>query len=968
MGIIKTEKAIVCGVEYGTQPTSLSSKLPMDEITSDGDFSVNITGLNANTTYYYRAYAVDAGGTYKYGDLSFFNINGGDYRIVDLGLSVKWAACNVGAVAPEEHGAYYAWGETTEKTNYDWTTYKWCKGEWDTMTKYCTDRDYGTVDNKTSLEINDDAAHKLWGENWRMPTYDEIKELYTKCKWNWTTINGVKGYSITGTNGNSIFLPAVGRFCDSSVLQYDYACWYWSSTLDRDYPYNSHCLMLFDGKVSWGTSDYPSTSHYRDEGYPIRPVYDIPVSVKTGDASDITDSGATLSGTVCYSDKSVTCGIIYGTSSTLSSTSGTKKSTNSSGRFFVNVTGLSPNTTYYYRAYVVDDGEYRYGEVRSFTTDLAITTGEATEVTYSAATLGGTVNSGGQSVTCGIIYGTSSKLSSTSGTLLSTTSSSEFSVRVMGLSSNTIYYYCAYVVVDGEYKYGEVLSFTTETIIVGDAIDLGLSVKWASWNVGADSPEGYGGYYAWGETEEKGNYDWSTYEWGSYNCVTKYCTISGCGIVDNKTTLEPEDDVAHILWGDGWRMPTSDELSELYSECSFEWATVNGVKGYKVTGPNGNSIFCPAAGSINGTELHRSGEGGSYWSSTLWDFEENCASAFIFNFGNAFGGWEFRVRYVGRSVRPVYGATRLSVSVTTGDATDITDSGATLSGTVGNSDKSVTCGIIYGISSTLSATSGTMESTSSSGEFSVNVTGLSANTTYYYCAYAVVDGEYRYGEVLSFTTASSVTVTSGDAIDLGLSVKWASCNVGAELPEEYGDYFAWGETSPKSKYNDDTSVTLGLSTSELKSRGIIGSNGNLTADYDAATVNLGDDWRMPTKAEQDELRESCTWSWTTLNGVEGYKVTSSNGNSIFLPAAGYRYGTSLNGAGSYGYYWSATPYSGSNYAYSLYFLSGGYDWDYCSYRNLGHSVRPVYDPKDNNSDVDLDGYRDDENWDAHRRR
>lgn len=179
-----------------------------------------------------------------------------------------------------------------------------------------------------------------------------------------------------------------------------------------------------------------------------------------------------------------------------------------------------------------------------------------------------------------------------------------------------------------------------------------------------------------------------------------------------------------------------------------------------------------------------------------------------------------------------------------------------------------------------------------------------------------------------------------EAVDLGLSVKWASCNVGAESPEGYGDYFAWGETTTKSSYTESNSVTYGLSISEFESRGIIGSDGNLTAAYDAATANWGSPWRMPTLDEIKELLDKCTWSWTTQNGVNGYKVTGPNGNSIFLPAAGYRYETSLRGVGSRGTYWSATPYSDSNYAYYLNFLDDYYDRE-CYDRDRGFAVRPV---------------------------
>ena len=209
--------------------------------------------------------------------------------------------------------------------------------------------------------------------------------------------------------------------------------------------------------------------------------------------------------------------------------------------------------------------------------------------------------------------------------------------------------------------------------------------------------------------------------------------------------------------------------------------------------------------------------------------------------------------------------------------------------------------------------------------------------------------KYPYEEIDSIVTYSVggdveddpvVSPTDGKAVNLGLSVKWASCNVGADSPEEYGDYFAWGETETKSSYYESNSVTYGLSISELKSRGIIGADGNLTAAYDAATANWGGNWRMPTLDEMEELIDECTWEWTTMNGVYGRKVTGPNGNSIFLPAAGYRYDTSLRDAGSFGYYWSATPYSGSNYAYYLFFYSDYYDW-FSDSRYYGFTVRPV---------------------------
>lgn len=135
------------------------------------------------------------------------------YEYVDLGLSVKWATCNIGAVYPENAGSYFAWGELEEKTDYSWVTYKWCNGTYNSITKYCVDASNGIVDNKTVLELEDDVAHAKWGGKWRMPTATEMQELIdtNKCTWIWEMWNGMPGYKVVSKlNGNSIFLPAAG--------------------------------------------------------------------------------------------------------------------------------------------------------------------------------------------------------------------------------------------------------------------------------------------------------------------------------------------------------------------------------------------------------------------------------------------------------------------------------------------------------------------------------------------------------------------------------------------------------------------------------------------------------------------------------------------------------------------------------------------------------------------------------------
>ena len=186
-------------------------------------------------------------------------------------------------------------------------------------------------------------------------------------------------------------------------------------------------------------------------------------------------------------------------------------------------------------------------------------------------------------------------------------------------------------------------------------------------------------------------------------------------------------------------------------------------------------------------------------------------------------------------------------------------------------------------------------------------------------------------------------------VDLGLSVKWATCNVGASRPSDYGSYFAWGETKPKSDYSWST-LKYCLDSDGNKfskyvtenSYGSVDAKRTLETTDDAARVNWGGKWRMPTRNELMELKDKCTWTWTTLNGHKGYNVTSKiNGNSIFLPAAGYCSDDNLTNAGSSGRYWSSSLNTDDPYnACSMGFNSGYMCTDYYN-RYFGRSVRPV---------------------------
>lgn len=172
------------------------------------------------------------------------------HTYVDLGLpsGLKWATYNIGAESIDQYGVYFAWGETAPKSNYSFSSYKHCEGDYNNMTKYCTDSDYGVVDNKSVLEAEDDAATVNWGASWRMPTNKEWNELINGCTWTWT--KGYEDGNIVGRigtskkNGNTIFLPAAGYKENGDKIDYEYGGNYWSSSLYNSYK-DHGCILVF---------------------------------------------------------------------------------------------------------------------------------------------------------------------------------------------------------------------------------------------------------------------------------------------------------------------------------------------------------------------------------------------------------------------------------------------------------------------------------------------------------------------------------------------------------------------------------------------------------------------------------------------------------------------------------------------------------------------------------------------------
>ena len=372
-------------------------------------------------------------------------------------------------------------------------------------------------------------------------------------------------------------------------------------------------------------------------------------SVETRPASDVTGNGATLNAAIpSNGDSEITsCGFYYSTSDNMSNKATAQFAGTPDSIFSVSVSGLSGNTTYYYKAFAKNAFGTAEGEILWFTTGIGapiVQTSEATNITGSSATLVGNVTSdGGATVTArGFVYGTSA--SNLSQNVQSGSGTGSFTKAITGLSLETTYYYKAYATNVAGTVYGDVMTFTTPAYDYSDPtgytngygyVDLGLpsGTRWATCNVGASTPTAYGNYYAWGETSPKSTYTEDNYTYS-----------------DNPTTLPSNRDAATANWGSGWRMPTYAEMNELKNNCTVTWTTQNGVNGRLFIGPNGNSIFLPAARRY-GSSLYGAGYG-YYWSSSLFSSLSTYRAWYLyFNSGSCYVSYDGR--YLGQSVRAV---------------------------------------------------------------------------------------------------------------------------------------------------------------------------------------------------------------------------------------------------------------------------------------------------------------------------
>ena len=483
-------------------------------------------------------------------------------------------------------------------------------------------------------------------------------------------------------------------------------------------------------------------------------------------------------------------------------------------------------------------------------------------------------------------------------------------------------------------------------------VNLGLpsGTLWATCNIGANSPEEYGDYFAWGEIKPKSSYSWGNYKWmaegqADWYYINKYtfadgqtdaCWYSGTTFIgDGKTGLDYLDDAAFVNWGSKWQMPGKWQIKELLDKnnTTTEWTTQNGVYGRKITSiRNGNSIFLPAAGYFGTSGNGEEGSRGRYLSRTLdASFSDG---AFYMYFGPSSISYGNTYRYYGNSIRPVR-ATKYVSSIELNYTSFVLDPNKTrqLSATITPSD----------------AANKTLEwKSSNTSVATVSDDGLVTAKSPGSCT-ITCSATDDFGA----KAVCAVKVSSGihDYVDLGLpsGTLWATCNVGTDSPEEYGDYFAWGETKPKEHYGWDNykycmgeskTLTKYCNKSSYGYRDFTDGLTELLPEDDAATVNWSENWQMPSEEQVDELKDDTytTKTVTKRNGVDGMLVTGRNGNSIFLPFADlYRSNATINIGG---FYWLRTLYNNSSACQCEIYSNQKI---YCSNnpRHLGRAVRPV---------------------------
>ena len=656
--------------------------------------------------------------------------------------------------------------------------------------------------------------------------------------------------------------------------------------------------------------------------------------------------------------------IVYGEKDDLTDAISSKVNVGESA-FHVNINNLSTETKYYYCFECYSSHSSTRSEVHSFVTlkeeKPVVETGAVENITLTFATCGGNVVSdcGADVTERGVCWSTSQNPTINDNITTNGNGTGTFTSDLVNLTANTTYYVRAYANNSAGTGYGNEISFTTLKDIVkptvktnevcsvvqdaaicgGVVIDDGgaeVTARGVCWST-SQNPTINGSH----TDDGTGEGDFTSTITGLTAGTTYY--VRAYATNEKGTSYGEEKSFMTSIYMD---LPilTTKEIEDITETSATSGGEVVSDGGAPVIarGICWSTSQNPTIDDNDG--MTTDGNGTGTFTSDLVNLTANTTyyvRAYATNvMGTAYGEQRsFTTEEEEAELTPP--------TVITSEVIDITETTAVSGGNVtDDGGATVTArGICWSTSQnpTIDDNDGMTTDGNGIGTFTSDLVNLTANTTYYVRAYATNEKGTSYGDEMSFTTEEEDEegcepdgeIAGHYYVDLGLpsGVKWATCNVGASSPEDYGDYFAWGETSPKAEYTWENSVTFGEQMSDI--------SGN--AQHDAATANWGGSWRMPTNDEMQELVDHCEWEWTEVNGVNGSRVIGPNGSCIFLPAAGARGGSSLYDDGDHGYYWSSTPDDGGddNSAFYLGFDNGYGLVFWYGNRYDGMTVRPI---------------------------
>ncbi|MBR6858964.1 MAG: Ig-like domain-containing protein [Bacteroidales bacterium] len=764
---------------------------------------------------------------------------------IDLGLSVYWASCNVGATVPEESGSFFSWGETTTKEDYSWDAYKWTEGKvtvlpsWGgginataTLIKYNTMAKFGQVDNLLVLEPSDDAAHAKLGDEWRTPTHEEWKELVDKCTWSWSIRNGIPGYQIssnTAGNTNNIFIPAAGGRAgkEAEYEKTDVLCQ--TSSLCIDTPVGE--LILHGSKDG---VEFLPTERYA--GLPVRPVYGAR-KLEHGDVLFVDPASFDLSPEAQTIEMALLKNVDYSVS------------VDDAGKDWITLV----------KTKALDSGKVAFDIAGNASTDS-----RQGKITFK--------QNGGD-------------LSKTVIVRQKQTDGMDIPVKEFEVS-----------------KAAQVLNVDVQSNV---EFDVEPTVEWITYVQTRSLPT---------RTVVLNIAANTSYEPRSGSVVVRQ---RDGNLSETITVVQKQTDVLTVS-------PTTVELG---TDAQSVEIVVHHNVDYSVIIPDyaQDWIFILSNPATTGLA------------------DDRVTLSVAQNVG--------RARSAGITIKQTDGSLSQSVY--------IDQEGVQLVTGISLTPKSL--GLLEGRSHLLIATilpdnayNQTLEWTSyneavATVDDSGLVTAISEGTASIYVNATDGSGKYAVCRVTVFR----------EVVDLGLSIKWAMCNLSdtglVNAPDIYGDYYAWGETETKSSYlwsnykwADGSPKTL-TKYNTNSSYGTVDGKTVLEAGPDGDDVAsriLGGKWRMPTNEEWQELRKNCKWTWTSLNGVNGMRITSNQPGYtdtwIFLPAAGQWRGDSTTSVGHEGYYWSSSLQESTPYlAYPGFtFKSSGFLGIFPD-RCYGQTVRPV---------------------------